>query len=201
VVRLVEWHDREIPRTEKSIRRALRHLGELDFRRLLALKRADNLAQAPEFRERVQEWDRAEEILDQLLAEDTCFSLKQLAVNGGDMMRLGITGRPIGVILNTLLDTVVNGELPNERAALLKAAEKEMYEHPELAERIVYCRLTTNTVAALRYALFSPSTKMFSFDLTEKDELSFFTHACEKYLLHHLERDFNTLNFYKSLFN
>lgn len=98
---------------------------------------------------------------------------------------------------------VMNGCIYCEKCAdkHLKAAEKEMYEHPELAERIVYCRLTTNTVAALRYALFSPSTKMFSFDLTEKDELSFFTHACEKYLLHHLERDFNTLNFYKSLFN
>ena len=39
VVRLVEWHDREIPRTEKGVRRALRHLGETDFRRLLALNR------------------------------------------------------------------------------------------------------------------------------------------------------------------
>jgi len=123
VVRLVEWHDREIPRTEKSVRKALRHLGERDFRRLLQLKRADNLAQAPAYRVRVLEWDRAEEILEQLLAEDACFSLKQLAVNGGDMMRLGVTGRPIGVILNALLDAVVNGEVPNDRAALLERAE------------------------------------------------------------------------------
>ena len=64
-----------------------------------------------------------EEILEQLLEADACFSLKQLAVNGGDMMRLGITGRPIGVILNALLDAVVNGELPNERSALTAAAE------------------------------------------------------------------------------
>jgi len=122
VVRLVEWHDREIPRTDRSVRKALRQLGETDFRRLLLLKRADNLAQAPEYHDRVLEWDRAEEILDRLITEDACFSLKQLAVNGGDMMRLGVTGRPIGVILNALLDAVVNGELPNERSALLKAA-------------------------------------------------------------------------------
>ena len=122
VVRLVDWHDREIPRTERSIRRALRQLGEDEFRRLLKLKRADNLAQAPEDRCRVLEWDWAEEILEQLLAADACFSLKQLAVNGGDMMRLGIMGRPIGVILDTLLDDVVNGALPNERDTLLNAA-------------------------------------------------------------------------------
>ena len=51
--------------------------------------------------------------------------MKQLAVNGGDLMRLGITGRPIGLILNALLDAVVNGELPNERAALLEFALEE----------------------------------------------------------------------------
>lgn len=126
VVCLVEWHDREIPRTEKSVRRALRMLGEENLRRLLTLKRADNLAQAPKYRNRTLEWDRAEEILEKLLAEDTCFSLKQLAVNGGDLMRLGVAGRPIGLILDTLLDRVVNGELPNERAALLEAAEREI---------------------------------------------------------------------------
>ena len=44
-------------------------------------------------------------------------------MNGGDIMRLGITGRPIGVILNVLLDAVVNGEVPNDRTALLARAE------------------------------------------------------------------------------
>ena len=138
VVRLVEWHDREIPRTDKSIRKALRHLGEQDFRRLLKLKRADNLAQAPAYRDRVLEWDRAEEILESLLAEDACFSLKQLAVNGGDIMRLGVTGRPIGVILDALLDAVVNGEVANERAALLERAER-------LAEEIRGCNGRTES--------------------------------------------------------
>ena len=123
VVRLVEWHDRDIPRTDRSVRRALRQLGEEDFRRLLRLKRADNLAQAPEYRSRVQTWDAVEDILEDLLAADACFSLRQLAVNGGDVMRLGVTGRPIGVILNALLDAVVNGEVPNERSALLQRAE------------------------------------------------------------------------------
>ena len=124
VVRLVEWHDREIQQTHKSVRKALRILGEKDFRRLLKLKRADNLAQAPEYRGRVEAWDAVERILEDLLAEDACFSLKQLAVNGGDIMCLGVTGRPIGVILNTLLDAVVDGILPNDRPALVAAAEK-----------------------------------------------------------------------------
>ncbi len=124
VVRLVEWHDRDIPRTDKGIRRALRALGETDLRRLIAVKRADNLAQAPAYWDRQRELDRAEEILEKLLAEDACFSLRQLAVDGCDMMKLGLAGPAIGRTLNLLLDAVVNGEQPNERAALLEAARR-----------------------------------------------------------------------------
>ena len=124
VVRLVEWHDRDIPRTDKSIRRALRALGEQDLRRLIEVKRADNLAQAPEFHDRQLEIDKAEQILEKLLAEDACFSLKQLAVNGKDLTEIGLSGPAVGKVLNALLDAVVNGELPNEREVLLDVAQK-----------------------------------------------------------------------------
>lgn len=124
VVRLVDWHDRDIPRTDKSIRRALRILGETDLRRLIAVKRADNLAQAPEFHDRQLELDKAEAILGKLLKENACFSLKQMQVNGHDLMTLGLTGPAIGKTLNVLLDRIVNGELPNERDVLLAQAQK-----------------------------------------------------------------------------
>lgn len=120
VTLLVEWHDRNIPRTSRGIRRALMALGEENLRRLLAVKRADNLAQAPAFQDMQREIDRAEEILNRLLAEDACFSLKQLAVNGRDLMALGYTGAAIGQALSTLLEQVVDGALPNTREALLE---------------------------------------------------------------------------------
>lgn len=81
----------------------------------------------------------------------------------------------------------------------LDAAQKEMYEHPDLSERIVYCRLTQSSISAIKYALQAPSERMFSFDLSDETEMRYFSHAAETYLLHHLERDFATLNFYKSL--
>lgn len=120
VVRLVLWHDRDIPRTDRGLRRALGALGEEELRLLLALKRADNLAQAPEFRDRQREIDRAGEILDRLLAEDACFSLRQLAVKGGDLLALGLRGPAVGRTLDMLLNRVMDGELPNEREALLE---------------------------------------------------------------------------------
>ena len=123
-VRLVEWHDRDIPRTDKGVRRALRALGEEDLRLLLALKRADNLAQAPAYRGRQAEIQKGENILDKLLAEDACFSLKQLAVKGGDLLALGFSGPEIGQALEALLAQVVDGALPNEQAALLDHLQK-----------------------------------------------------------------------------
>ena len=119
-VRLVAWHDRDIPRTDKGVRRALRALGEEELRLLLDLKRADNLAQAPAYRGRQAEIQKGEDILDRLLAEEACFSLRQLAVRGGDLLALGLSGPAVGRALEALLGRVVDGELPNEREALLE---------------------------------------------------------------------------------
>lgn len=123
IVRLVEWHDKNIPRTEKSVRRALMHLGEKDLRRLIAIKRADNLAQAPEFHGTQAEIDKFEAIMEQLLAEKACFSRKDLAVNGKDLTAMRYQGKMVGDILEALLEQVVDGELPNEREILLKTVE------------------------------------------------------------------------------
>lgn len=122
ILTLVEWHDRPIARTEKSLRRALRALGETNLRRLLAVKRADNLAQAPAYHFRQQEIDQVETMLDALLAADACVSLKQLAVTGRDMMALGLSGPAVGQMLDGLLSAVVDGKLPNDRQALLNRA-------------------------------------------------------------------------------
>ena len=128
VVRLVDWHDRDIPRTDKAIRRALGKLGERDLRRLIALKRADNLAQAPEFHDRQQELDKGESILDRLLAEEACFSLRQLAVNGKDLTEIGLSGPVVGQVLKKLLDAVVDGDLPNDRQTLLSSVSRFVTE-------------------------------------------------------------------------
>ena len=125
ILRLVDWHDRDIPRTRKSLRRALNRLGEDGLRQLITVKRADNAAQAPAYFAPVQrELDLAEEIVAELLAEDACFSLRQLAVNGRDMMALGLRGQQIGAMLQHLLSEVLEEHLPNEREILLHEAEQ-----------------------------------------------------------------------------
>lgn len=118
IVELVRWHDRDIPRTERAIARAVGKLGEEMFRQLLQVKRADNAAQSPADRGRLADIQQAEDILNDLLARQACLSLKDLAVNGDDLLAMGFRGREIGDALRFLLDAVIDGA-ENEKASLL----------------------------------------------------------------------------------
>ena len=107
----------------RAIKKLLGRLGEEDFFRLLALKRADSLAHHPDYRGRTAACDRMEALARELLARQEAFSLKDLAVKGSDLLALGIPKGPeIGKILNQLLEAVLSGELPNQREALLGKA-------------------------------------------------------------------------------
>ncbi|MBE6919031.1 MAG: HD domain-containing protein [Ruminococcaceae bacterium] len=117
---LIERHMRQIEPTEKAVGRVLRQIGEEAFRQLLAVKRADASACHPNYAWQTQTLDAVEAVLDGLLAQDACFTLRDLAVDGRDMMALGLRGREIGEALDALLTRVAEGELPNEKAALLE---------------------------------------------------------------------------------
>ena len=124
---LMNWHDAWFEPTEISVRRVLSKIGAERLQDVLDIKRADNAAKRREGLERAQEpWNQAEKILQKLLAEDACVALKQLAVDGRDMMRLGLTGKAVGTMLEFLLSAVIDGKLSNEREILFDAARKEM---------------------------------------------------------------------------
>lgn len=61
----------------------------------------------------------------QLEADGVCCRVSQLAVNGRDLMAVGIPAGPaLRRVLETLLDGVIRAEYPNEKPALLAAAQK-----------------------------------------------------------------------------
>lgn len=118
---LIRYHDSPIEPTQPAVRRALAKLTPEGFRRLLALKRADNLAQSPAYQARQQDYDRLEAMAAEILAQAQCFCLRDLAVNGNDLLAMGIPAGPqVGRILAALLEAVVSERLPNEREALLR---------------------------------------------------------------------------------
>lgn len=126
VVALVERHDLQIPCQERSVRRWLGRLGPEAFFQLLAVQRADNLGQAHEkVRGRLAELERLRAMAEDVLAQGQCFSLKDLAVDGRDLLAAGVPPGPqVGRTLDGLLERVLSGELPNERDALLSAIEQ-----------------------------------------------------------------------------
>ena len=61
----------------------------------------------------------------QLEADGVCCRVSQLAVNGRDLMAAGIPAGPaLRRVLEALLDGVIRAEYPNEKTALLAAAQK-----------------------------------------------------------------------------
>ena len=67
---------------------------------------------------------RIRALLEEIRAENACLRLQDLAVNGNDLMALGLRGVEIGKTLNALLDAVLDERVPNHREALLRYAGK-----------------------------------------------------------------------------
>ena len=125
VVTFITWHDIEPPGTKKAMARLAAKLGEDTVRRLIQCWRADSADRAPAVRERnlaVIAW--SEQALEQALAgEERCFSLRDLAVDGRDIMALGVPEGPaVGRVLKALFGRVLDGEVANRREELLAAA-------------------------------------------------------------------------------
>lgn len=121
VLTLVKYHDDVIEPTPKAVKRALARLGGSTemFGALCDLKRADALAQAPQCAGRVSLANELEAQLARIIAEHQAFSLRDLAINGHDVMELGIPSGPdIGKALAAALDAVIDEKVENEPEAL-----------------------------------------------------------------------------------
>lgn len=122
VLKLVRYHDWQIAANPRSVKRALIRLGgDADlFRTLCGIKRADALAQSSLNQERLELSYELERVLDEVLASHDAFTLKQLAINGNDVMALGVPAGPrIGELLNDALDAVIDERIANEHDALV----------------------------------------------------------------------------------
>lgn len=119
IITLVRQHGMQIEPEERYVKRALQKLTPGIFFDLLLLKRADNLAQAPENRERQNLYNQLETIAKNILEQNECLSRASLAVNGKDLLELGLRGPEIGEALQQMLDAVIDGTVQNERDSLL----------------------------------------------------------------------------------
>jgi putative nucleotidyltransferase with HDIG domain len=109
--------------SDSAVRRFVRRAGEENLNDLFDLRRADSFGMTGveppvelclDFRDRIAS----------VLEKSRAFSLKDLAVNGHDLIEAGIpSGKRLGVILSRLLEAVIDDPELNNREKLLEMAE------------------------------------------------------------------------------
>ena len=126
VTQLIFYHDTDIQPKRKHIRRWLNRIGEERFRRLIEVMKADAMAQSERSRmEKINELEKVVPVLDEIIKQQLCFSLRDLDVNGRDLIAAGVTeGAEIGKTLNRLLEMVIDELLENEKDKLIAAAKE-----------------------------------------------------------------------------
>ena len=125
VVLLIEKHMTLIVPERKTVRRWLSRLGAATLEQLLVLQEADMGSKGTGIPKELDQIAAIRRLMAEIEAENACLSIRDLAVNGHDLMTLGYTGKEIGQTLQKLLDQVLDETIPNEKNALLEAAAKE----------------------------------------------------------------------------
>lgn len=123
---LIKYHHYPIE-NKRNIKKLLNKIGLEPFRDLLKVKEGDIKAQnLMFFNNRYKSILKAEKILDEILKYKECFTLKNLAIDGKDLINLGYkNGKDIGKTLNSLLELVLKNPELNKKEELIKYIKKE----------------------------------------------------------------------------
>lgn len=122
VSELVSIHDRRFEATPKAVRKFMSQIGPEQYFRFLEVRAGDIQAQAPRLVDsRMEKVEKLRQIGQEVLAKEQCVSLRDLAVNGHDLIAAGMKPGPeMGRVLSTLLDRVIENPSLNEKNILLE---------------------------------------------------------------------------------
>ena len=124
VTLLVRHHDAWFDGSAKVTRKVMARVGAENFPALLSIARADALAKSAYAQEQLlPRYDLVEQRYREILAAGECTSLKDLAINGRDLIAAGIRpGKEMGELLQRLLELVLEHPARNTRECLLEEA-------------------------------------------------------------------------------
>lgn len=128
VLELVKYHDMDVAATKRSVKRTLNKHGKEFMYDWFILKQADmddHIYPSKNHRYCIN-IDYISNTMEDILSANECFTLKDLMINGHDIMKLTgcKPGKHIGVILNTLLEKVMDEEISNDTDSLNSEALK-----------------------------------------------------------------------------
>ena len=122
VVALIERHMVLIQPERKQVRRWMGRLRPEVLDWLLTLQEADiNGTGLPGDTHRIHAIRQQMQVLVQ---EQACLTVRDLCIDGHDLIALGFAGPAIGQCLNALLEQVLEETIPNEKNTLLQAAKQ-----------------------------------------------------------------------------
>ncbi|EFM39368.1 HDIG domain protein [[Eubacterium] yurii subsp. margaretiae ATCC 43715] len=106
--------------TKKGIRKLISLFGKENIYYLIELQRADSASTT------LGGDDTLKNKVDEVLAEEDVFSLKDMNIDGNDVKNLGYKGKEIGDILRYLFDKVMENPQFNEKTKLLEIIKREI---------------------------------------------------------------------------
>ena len=121
---LIAHHMNPLPEDKKQLRRRISRLGWELTEKLWYLQRADLCSKGADVREGLRQFEQLKSWMEELKQEDACLKIRDLQVDGNDLIELGFQGKAIGACLQRLFDLVMEEKLPNDRDALLEEAKK-----------------------------------------------------------------------------
>ena len=124
VCNLVKNHDDRPEINQRNVRRMIIRVGQENFNDLLAVKRADCLAQSMYHRqEKLAYIEELEKVFNEIIEAGDCLKIKDLKINGKDLISMGVPqGQRIGEVLKAIFDEVVENPQLNDRETLLTMA-------------------------------------------------------------------------------
>ena len=111
---------------KKLMRRRISKFGAEDMKRLLQLQKADFCSKGNDGQTRY--FEELDALVEEIQAEDACLSIRDLEIDGNDLLALGFSGPAVGQALSQLLEAVLDERVSNEKDALISAAS-EMKEN------------------------------------------------------------------------
>lgn len=130
VVFLIKNHMTPLTPELPALRRRLSLYGEDNIRALLSLQRADYAGKG--VIDSTPPFASVSTLIDSIIADNQCLHIRDLAVNGKDLIAVGFPeSKLLGECLSDLLNCVLEETLPNERDALLRAATQYLHERTD----------------------------------------------------------------------
>lgn len=120
-IALVENKRRKIYATKPDIKQALRELGAEFFLALLEIQKPISLYTQAEYNDLYR-------LTKLILNNNECYNVGMLAINGDDLIELGVPkGLAVGKRLEFILDAVIHELVPNDKIAIIRYLKEIHY--------------------------------------------------------------------------